>query len=167
MRKLLRLLLPLFIIGCTGQGLVEIGANDGVLFDGTLGDMTMTITKIELTGDGAYTTIWEGMKDISVAIQVSDFVSITDGYVEISPGAYQTIRVSGEALRYIQDSTSIPLVTTSFQFTASSFSEIVIEENDELQLVVGIMSQTWFDLDSLKIKDGYEPFQGAFLRIYY
>jgi hypothetical protein len=167
MIKLLRIVLPMVIVGCAGQGLVEIGANDAALFDGTLGDMTMTVTEIELAEDDIYTTIWEGEKDLSVSVQAADFVSITDGYVEINPGVYQTIRLSIALLRYVHDTTSIPLVTSPMQFTASSFSGIVIEENDEFQLVVGIMSQSWFDSDSLKIKSGHEPFEGAFLRIYY
>ncbi len=167
MKRLGFLLLPLIIIGCTGQGAIEFGANDGALFDGTLGDIAMTVTKIELPEGDGYITVWEGAKELVVALGVADFVSITDRYVELTPGSYQNARLTVESVRYMQDSVSVPLIDASYQFVATAFSELVIEENDDLQFVIGIMSATWFDTDSLKIRNGYEAFQGATLRINY
>lgn len=167
MKRWIWLILPLLIIGCAGQAVIEFGVNDGALFDGTLGDISMTVTRIDMGEGDGYVTVWEGAKEVAVGIQVSDFVSITDGYVEVTPGSYKNIRLTVESVRYIQDSVSVLLVDTSYQFTATAFTELVVEENDDLEFVVGIMSATWFDVDSLKIKDGYIAFQGASLKIYY
>ena len=159
--------LPLIIIGCAGQGAIEFGINDGALFDGTLGDISMTVTRIEMPEGDVYTTVWEGAKEVIVGIQVSDFVSITDRYIEVTPGSYQNIRLTVESVRYIQDSNSVLLIDTSYQFIATAFSALPVEENFDQEFVVGIMSTTWFDIDSLKIREGYEAFQGASLKINY
>ncbi|MGB3479673.1 MAG: hypothetical protein WBB67_10985 [bacterium] len=159
--------LPLIIIGCAGQGAIEFGINDGALFDGTLGDISMTVTRIEMPEGDLYTTVWEGAKEVIVGIQVSDFVSITDRYIEVTPGSYQNIRLTVESVRYIQDSNSVLLIDTSYQFIATAFSALPVEENFDQEFVVGIMSTTWFDIDSLKIREGYEAFQGASLKINY
>lgn len=167
MKKSFFLILPLIIIGCAGQGAIEFGANDGALFDGTLGDIGMTVTGIEMPEGDGYVTVWEGAREVVVALGVADFVSITDRYVEVTPGSYQNVRLTVESVRYIQDSISVPLIDVSYQFIATAFSELVVDENDDLQFVIGIMSATWFDSDSLKIRSGYEAFQGATLRINY
>lgn len=160
-------ILPLIIIGCAGQGAIEFGINDGALFDGTLGDISMTVTRIEMPEGDGYTMVWEGAKEVIVGIQVSDFVSITDRYIEVMSGSYQNIRLTVESVRYIQDSNSVLLVDTSYQFTATAFSALPVEENFDQEFVVGIMSPTWFDIDSLKIREGHEAFQGASLKINY
>ena len=167
MKRLVYLILPLIIIGCTGQGAIEFGLNDGLLFESTFGDIAMTVTKIEMPEGNSYITAWEGAEEVIVAIGVADFISITDRYVEVTPGSYQNIRLTVESVRYIQDSVSVLLIDGSYEFVATAFSELVVEENDNLQFVVGIMSATWFDSDSLKIRSGYEAFQGATLRINY
>jgi len=167
MKKFIFLISPLLIISCTGQGAIEFGANDAALFDGTLGDIAMTVTRIEVPEGGDYLTVWEGSEEVVVALGVADFVSITDRYVEVTPGSFQNVRLTVESVRYIQDSVSIPLINASYQFVATAFSSLVVEENDDLQFVIGIMSTTWFDTDSLKIRSGYEAFQGATLRINY
>lgn len=167
MKRWIWFILPLLIVGCAGQAAIEFGVNDGALFDGTLGDISMTVTRIDMSEGDGYVTVWEGAKEVAVGIQVSDFVSITDAYVEVAPGSYQNIRLTVESVRYIQDSVSVPLIDTSYQFTATAFTELVVEDNDDLEFVVGIMSATWFDVDSIKIKDGCIAFQGASLRIYY
>jgi hypothetical protein len=164
MKKLILVILPLIIIGCTGQGAVEFGLNDALL-DGAFGDIVMTVTKIELPEGDGYYTVWEGDQD--VVVHDDEFVSITDRYVEVTPGAYQNARLTVDNVRYVQNLISIPLIDTPYQFTASAFSELVVEENDDLQFVVNIVSSTWFDSDSLKIRSGYQAFQGAVLRIYY
>ena len=167
MKRLIYSILLLVIISCAGQGAIEFGMNDAALFESTFGDIAMTVTKIEMPEGGGYITVWEGAEDVVVAISVADFISITDRYVEVTPGAYQNIRLTVESVRYIQDSISVPLIDGTYEFVATAFSELVVEENDDLQFVVGIMSTTWFDSDSLKIKDGYQAFQGATLRINY
>jgi len=159
--------LPLIIIGCAGQGAIEFGINDSALFDGTLGDISMTVTRIEMPEGDVYTMVWEGAKEVIVGIRVSDFVSITDRYIDVTPGSYQNIRLTVESVRYIQDSNSVLLIDTSYQFIATAFSALPVEENFDQEFVVGIMSTTWFDIDSLKIREGYEAFQGASLKINY
>jgi len=156
--------LPLIIIGCAGQGAIEFGINDDARFDGTLGDISMTVTRIEMP-EGEM--VWEGAKKVIVGIQVSDFVSITDPHIEVTPGSYQNIRLTVESVRYIQNSNSVPLIDTSYQFTATASTALSVEENFDQKFVVGIMSATWFDIDSLKIKHGCVAFQGASLKIYY
>ncbi len=159
--------LPLIIIGCAGQGAIEFGINDGALFDGTLGDISMTVTRIEMPEGDVYTMVWEGAKEVVVALGVADFVSITDRYVEVTPGSYQNVRLTVESVRYIQDSKSVLLIDTSYRFTATAFSALPVAENFDQEFVVGIMSTTWFDIDPPKIKDGYVAFQGASLKINY
>lgn len=167
MKRWVGSIMLLMIIGCAGQGAIEFGLNDGALFDSTFGDIVMTVTKIEMPEGNGYITVWEGAEEVVVAITVADFMSITDRYVEVTPGSYQNIRLTVESVRYIQDSVSVPLIDGSYEFVATAFSELVVEENDDLQFVIGIMSATWFDADSLKIRSGYEAFQGATLRINY
>ena len=159
--------LPLIIIGCAGQSAIEFGINDGALFDGTLGDISMTVTRIEMPEGDVYTMVWEGAKEVIVGIQVSDFVSITDRYIEVMPGSYQNIRVTVESVCNKVYNNRVLLIDTSYQFIATAFSALPVEENFDQEFVIGIMSTTWFDIDSLKIREGYEAFQGASLKINY
>lgn len=164
MKKLVTLILMMIIIGCTGQAVIEVGINDDALVDAPLGDLVMRVTRIELPEGGTYNAIWEGPKEIQVAIQSSGFVSITDTYLEISPGSYQNLRLTVDSVRYEND-TTVMLIDSSFQFVARAFGEIVVEENDELQLVVNIVSSSWFDANLKEITA--EAFNQAALRVYW
>ncbi len=170
MRKFVFLVLPLLIIGCAGQAMVEVGLNDEeslLLLLGTEGDLAMRLLCIEVPEGADYDTLWQGAKQIQVSINSSDFISITDAYEEISPGSYERMRLTVDSVRFVQEPIDEMLRETSCQFTAQAFSPIVIEEDDEIRLVVSINSDAWFDTDSLKIKEGHEPFEGARLKIYY
>ncbi|MCK4756193.1 hypothetical protein KAS56_04600 [candidate division WOR-3 bacterium] len=166
MKKFVTLILPIIIIGCAGQAMVEVGLYDESLVDAPLGDVVMRVTKIELAEDNTYNTIWESANHVEVTVQSSDFVSITEGSIEITPGSYQSIRLTVDSVCYVSDST-VMLVETSYQFIANAFTQIVIDENDDLQLAITINSSSWLDTDSMKIKGGHELFEGAALRVYY
>ncbi len=165
MKKFVTLILPIIIIGCAGQAMVEVGLYDESLVDAPLGDVVMRVTKIELAEDNTYNTIWESANHVEVTVQSSDFVSITEGSIEITPGSYQSIRLTVDSVRYVSDLT-VMLVETSYQFIANAFTQIDIDENDDLQLVITINSSSWLDTDSMKIKDGHELFEEAALREY-
>ncbi|MEE8596941.1 MAG: hypothetical protein V3T09_03930 [bacterium] len=166
MKKFVTLILPIIIIGCAGQAMVEVGLYDESLVDAPLGDVVMRVTKIELAEDNTYNTIWESANHVEVTVQSSDFVSITEGSIEITPGSYQSIRLTVDSVCYVSDST-VMLVETSYQFIANAFTQIVIDENDDLQLAITINSSSWLDTDSMKIKEGHVAFEGAALRVYY
>ncbi|NOR17789.1 hypothetical protein GQ543_08815 [candidate division WOR-3 bacterium] len=166
MKKFVTLILPIIIIGCAGQAMVEVGLYDESLVDAPLGDVVMRVTKIELAEDNTYNTIWESANHVEVTVQSSDFVSITEGSIEITPGSYQSIRLTVDSVCYVSDST-VMLVETSYQFIANAFTQIVIDENDDLQLAITINSSSWLDTDSMKIKGGHELFEEAALRVYY
>jgi hypothetical protein len=167
MKKFVTLILPILImVGCAGTASVEVGMNDAQV-DGTFGDMVMRVTKIEVAEDNTYNTIWESVVLVNVPVQSEDYVSITQNYVEISPGSYKYVQLTVDSVRYIQNTTSIMLMRTPYQFVATAFADIIIDENEELKLVVGINSKDWFDIDSLKIKAGHDPFEGASLKVYY
>jgi len=166
MKKFVTLILPIIIIGCAGQAMVEVGLYDESLVDAPLGDVVMRVTKIELAEDNTYNTIWESANHVEVTVQSSDFVSITEGSIEITPGSYQSIRLTVDSVCYVSDST-VMLVETSYQFIANAFTQIVIDENDDLQLAITINSSSWLDTDSMKLKVGHVPFEGAALRVYY
>ena len=166
MKKFVTLILPIIIIGCAGQAMVEVGLYDESLIDAPLGDVVMRVTKIELAEDNTYNTIWESANHVEVTVQSSDFVSITEGSIEITPGSYQSIRLTVDSVCYVSDST-VMLVETSYQFIANAFTQIVIDENDDLQLAITINSSSWLDTDSMKIKEGHVAFEGAALRVYY
>ncbi|MCK4251983.1 hypothetical protein KAX97_11075 [candidate division WOR-3 bacterium] len=166
MKKFIALILPIIIISCAGQAMVEVGMYDESLAEAPLGDVVMRVTKIELAEDNTYNTIWESANHVEVGVQSSDFVSITNNYVEITPGSYQSIRLTVDSVGYVSDST-VMLVETSYQFIANAFSQIVIDENDDLQLAITINSSSWLDTDSMKIKEGHVAFEGAALRVYY
>ncbi len=166
MKKFVTLILPIIIIGCAGQAMVEVGLYDESLVDAPLGDVVMRVTKIELAEDNTYNTIWESANHVEVTVQSSDFVSITEGSIEITPGSYQSIRLTVDSVCYVSDST-VMLIETSYQFIANAFTQIVIDENDDLQLAITINSSSWLDTDSMKIKEGHVAFEGAALRVYY
>ena len=166
MKKFIALILPIIIISCAGQAMVEVGMYDESLAEAPLGDVVMRVTKIELAEDNTYNTIWESANHVEVGVQSSDFVSITNNYVEITPGSYQSIRLTVDSVGYVSDST-VMLVETSYQFIANAFTQIVIDENDDLQLAITINSSSWLDTDLMKIKEGHVAFEGAALRVYY
>lgn len=166
MKKFVTLILPIIIIGCAGQAMVEVGLYDESLVDAPLGDVVMRVTKIELAEDNTYNTIWESANHVEVTVQSSDFVSITEGSIEITPGSYQSIRLTVDSVCYVSDST-VMLIETSYQFIANAFTQIVIDENDDLQLAITINSSSWLDTDSMKIKEGHVAFEEAALRVYY
>jgi hypothetical protein len=167
MWKTLILLLPICFIGCAGQALVEFGMNDEGLLDSTLGDLVMRVTEIAVPHqDGGYITVWTGAQDMTIPIGSTDYFSVTNGYETVEPGSYQHVRVTVENLQYV-DLETIMLVDTSFQFNAAAFTQIVLEENDELQLLINVNSDAWFDTDSLKIRTGHLPFEGASLKVYF
>jgi len=167
MKKIATVILPVFIIGCAGDALVEVGFHDGTLFDAQYGDITMCVTRIELPEEDAYVTIWEGAKDVAVAIQTEDYVSITDNYISISPGSYLSLRLTVNDVHYVHNTIDETLVDTSYQFVANAFSQIVIEENDEFRFAVIINSAAWFDVNTGQIRDGHEAFEDAKLRLHY
>jgi len=171
MKKDLALIATLIIIiGCAGRARVEIGLNDETILapSGTFGDIGIRILKIELSADDTYNTIWEGSKLLTVPIQEHTFVSITDIYIDISPGTYKSAKVTIDSLWYVQQNINKMLSNTDLTFIANaSFGGIVIEDGDETKWVINIMSPNWFELDSLRIKPGHNPFEGAALKVYY
>ncbi len=174
MWKIIGVIVPFFIIGCAGQATVEVGLNDesvlsSLLLLGTQGNIEMRVLYVELPDGTAYDTIWTGAKDVSVPLDSRDYVSITDTYEEISPGSFQRLRLTVDSVRYVDEPIDKMLIEAPYQFVAQAFSPIVVEEDDEFRLVVSINSDEWFDSnpDSLKIRGGYEGFEGARLKIFY
>ncbi|MGB9720801.1 MAG: hypothetical protein ACPL28_04890 [bacterium] len=160
------LILSLFV-GCAQYASVEVGFNDGAILAGTFGDMIVRVSKIEAFQNAQYSSIWESGNTVSVPVNGSDFFSITGGYVSILPGAYKKFRVTIDSLRYKIDNTTVMLLDSNYQFTATAFTDIMIDSGDEYQLVIGINSSNWFDSESLKIKAGHSPFENATLKIFY
>lgn len=160
-------LLGILLIGCAQNATVEIGFNDGAFLAGTFGDMIIRVLKIEMLQNKEYTAIWEGSSIVSVPINNQDFCSITNGYISIIPGTYKTLRITIDSLSYKIENSTVLLIDSVYQFTATAFSELLVEDNDEYRFVVGITSTNWFDSESLKIKPGHHPFDGASLKIYY
>ena len=171
MRKLVALILPLLIVGCAGQAMVEVGLNDSefssLLLLGTEGDIIMRVLCIEVPQEGAYDTLWSGAQEVVVPIHGADFVSITGGNIEISPDSYLRMRLTVDSVRYVDEPLDKMLIDAPYQFTAQAFSPIVIEEDDEFRLVVFINSDVWFDSNSFGIREGHEAFEEAQLKIYY
>ena len=155
------------IISCADNAVVEFGMNDEAVFDSEFGDIGAKITKIELPDEDTYTTIWQGAEYVQIEMQNSDFVTITNSYRSIAPGAYSNVRITADSVVYIQETSSTILVDTLFQFVAQAFAPLVIDEGDEFQLVVVIASENWFDSNTASIISGSHAFQGATLRIYY
>lgn len=160
-------LIGILLIGCAQNATVEIGFNDGALLAGTFGDMIISVSKIELLQNEEYIPIWEKSSVVRVPVNGENFCSITNSYISIAPGNYRYLRITVDSLGYIIDNSITPLIDSVCQFTASSFSEIIVEENDEYKFVIGITSANWFDSESLKIKTGHQPFEGASLKVFY
>jgi len=165
MRYFIIVLIPcLLIIGCAGEALVEFGVTDDVLFDAPLGDIGMRVLRIDIPEDGSYTTIWELGKYVEIPIQSSGFVSITDGPVTIVPGTYDHLRVTVDSVRFLSDSI-VMLIDTMYVFDANAFTNLVITENDDMDLVINIVSTSWFDSNTGTVNG--TPFDQAALRVYY
>jgi len=160
-------LILILMIGCAQNAAVEIGFNDGALLAGTFGDMIIGVSKIEAFQNAEYTIIWDVGNIVTVPVNGEDFCSVTGDYVSIMPGTYRKLRITIDSMNYRIDNSVISLIDSVYQFTATSFSDIIINGNDEYRLVVGIASSNWFDSESLKIKTGHQPFEGANLKLYY
>jgi uncharacterized cupin superfamily protein len=167
MKKIGILVALIIIINCADNATVEFGMNDRGLLRGTLGDFVVYVSKIELPEDNIYTTVWDGSRAIEVSVNDDEFVTITEHYIEVTPGSYEQVRVTIDSLYYVQDQMSELLVGTTLQFTATAISDVIIEEGDELQLVINIVSDNWFDAESLMIKPGYDVFEGARLQVHH
>ena len=108
MKKVIAIIFPLLIVGCAGNALVEVGLNDETtVLAGTAGDLAMRVLRIEVPEGDIYSTIWEGEKFVQVPTQTSDFISITEGYVEITPDAHEHIRLTVDSIRYVNDITTM------------------------------------------------------------
>ena len=166
------LFLLLIIVACGGTGMVEVGMNDGPARAAVLadqGDLVIRVWSIEIPlGDG-YSTLWQGPQDVQVSIGAEDFQSITFRFIEIEPGSYDHFRLTVDSVRHVQDALEVMVVDTSYQFEANAFTSIVIEEDDEFQLVVGVNAARWFDATAQppQIIDGHVAFEGATLKIFY
>ncbi len=168
MGKLAILIIPIIIIiGCAQIGQVEFGINDETQIMGTPGNLAMRVLRIEVPEEEAYTVIWEGIKYVEVPIQSSNFISITDTYMDINPGTYDEARITIDSLQFVQNSNQKVIIDTTIQFTAQPFSPIVIESGDKLKLVICIASSNWFDTVTGELKPNHIPFEGAGLKIYY
>jgi hypothetical protein len=143
---------------------VEFGLTDDVLLDAPLGDLGMRVLQIDVPEGGSYTTVWNSGKDVEVPVQSSGFVSITDVPVTIVPGTYDHVRITVDSLRFVTDSTVI-LIDSAYVFDANAFTTIVIEENDDMRLVVNLVSTSWFDANTGTLNG--TPFDQAALRVYY
>jgi len=154
----------LVIIGCASESFVEFGANDDVLFDAPLGDITMRVLRIDVPEDGGYTTVWDRGKSIVVPLQTGGFESITDGPVSVIPGTYNHVRITVDSVCYETDSTVL-LIDTVYIFDANAFTNLIIEDNGDISLVVNIVSTSWFDANTGTING--TPFDQAALRVYY
>ncbi len=154
--------------GCAQNATVEVGMNDGAILAGTYGDMVIRVTKIEAFHNGQYLTLWESSNIVSVPLNSGDFQSITGSSVSIDPGSYKYFRITIDSLNYkLDNTTGVMLLDSAYEFTATAFTNLVIEENDDYRIVIGINTNGWFDSESLRIKQGNQPFEGATLRIHY
>ena len=167
MKKIFIFAFLVIVMGCGGNAKVEFGMDDEATMRGQLGDLAIWVSKIELTEDETYVTVWEGSKQVSVEIEEALFASITDAEVEVSPGSYNSARLTVDSIYYIEGTVNKMLVDTAYQFIATALTAIVIEENDQLSLVVNIASTNWFDTGTQEIMSGHSPFEGARLRIHY
>ena len=167
MRKIYALSVIIAIAGCATNAGVEFGMNDETLLEGVAGDLAMRVLKIEAPDGTGYTTVWEGAKQIQIELQTDDFVTITDGYIDIDPMTLSYVLVTVDSLSHVQDNVVTPLVDSTIVFRADAFAPIPIIEGDEKKLVIVIGAAVWFDEDSLQIVTGHEPFEGAALRVSY
>ncbi len=164
------LFLLFIIVACGGTGMVEVGMNDGparAVPPADQGDLAMRVHSIEIPLGGEYSVLWQGPQDVQIPIGSEDFFSITFRYIEIEPGSYDHFRLTVDSVRHVQDTLEVMVVDTSYQFEAHAFTSIVIEEDDEFQLVVGINAARWFDEVTQQIIDGHVAFEGATLKIFY
>ena len=157
----------IIVINCAGTANVEMGMNDEGTLAGVYGDLRMRILVLELFDGADYKTLWQGPMTNTISILSTDFISITNGFEVIEPGSYSRVRVSVDSLQYVNQSLQIMLVDTALTFIADAFSAIEIDDGDERQLLINIASPNWFDTDSVKIRSGHQPFEGAGLKIYY
>ena len=165
MRYLAIALIPcVLFIGCAGDALVEFGLTDDVLLDAPLGDLGMRVLQIDIPEGGSYTTVWNSGTYVEVPVQSSGFISITDIPVTIVPGTYDHVRITVDSVRFVTDSTVV-LIDSQYVFDANAFTTIVIEENDDMRLVVNLVSTSWFDANSGTLNG--TPFDQAALRVYY
>jgi hypothetical protein len=155
------------IIGCTSNASIEFGMNDETLFDAGAGDLRMRALKIEVPDGDTYATVWEGIEYVQIELQTSDFISITNRYIDVEPRTYPRIRLTVDSLTHVQQTVSTLLIDSAFAFTAEAFTPIVVGDGDELKLVVTIGAEVWFDEVSVQIIPGHDPFESAALRIYY
>ena len=167
MRFFYALLAIVAIVGCGSNASVEFGMNDEALFDGVAGDLRMRVLSIETEKAGEYTTVWTGQEYVQVELQTSDFASITNEYVDVEPGTYPRVRITVDSLAHIQQTATVSVVDSAFSFVAEAFTPIVISEGDELELVVVINAETWFNENTGQILENHVPFEGAALRIFY
>ncbi|MDH4211437.1 MAG: hypothetical protein OEV79_08315 [candidate division WOR-3 bacterium] len=161
------LLAIIAIVGCGNNASVEFGMNDEALFDGVAGDLRMRVTQIEAAVAGEYTIVWEGTEYVQVELQTSDFASITNGYVDVEPGTYSRVRITLDSLVHVQQTATVSVVDSAFSFIAEAFTPIVISEGDELELVIVINAETWFNENTGAIIENHYPFEGAALRVFY
>ena len=167
MRFIYALLAIVAIVGCGSNASVEFGMNDEAVFDGVAGDLRMRVLQIEAAVGGEYTTVWEGQEYVQVELQTSDFASITNGYIDIEPGTYPRVRITLDSLEHVQQTATVSVVDTAFSFIAEAFTPIVISENDEIELVIVINAETWFNENTSAIIENHYAFDGAALRIFY
>ena len=149
------------------MALAEFGMNDEQLLADDVGGLRMEIHRVELPSGSNYFTVWEGTETVQVELYNSSFCTITNGYIQIEPGTYDNTRLTVDSLAYVQQTSTILLVDTSFAFIAQTFMPIIIEEENEYRLVISIASDVWFDADSVRIIPGRYPFEGAALRMFY
>lgn len=167
MRFFYALLAVVAIVGCGSNASVEFGMNDEALLDGVAGDLRMRVLQIEAEKAGEYTTVWTGQEYVQIELQTSDFASITNGYEDIEPGTYPRVRITVDSLAHIQQTATISVVDTAFSFVAEAFTPVVVSEGDELELVIVINAETWFNENTSVIIENHYAFEGAALRIYY
>lgn len=167
MKTLFAIIAVIAVFGCTNNASVEFGMNDDTLLKGVAGDLRMRVLKVEVPDGNSYTSVWEGAEYVQVELQTSDFVTITNGYEDMEPRSYASIRVTVDSLAHVQQTAETLLIDTAFTFVAQAFTPIVIGGGDELRLVVSIAAEVWFDEDSIRIIPGHEPFESAALRVYY
>ena len=167
MRFVYALLAIVAIVGCGSNASVEFGMNDEALFDGVAGDLRMRVLQIEAVVGGEYTTVWEGQEYVQVELQTSDFASITNNYIDIEPGTYPRVRITVDSLAHVQQTATVSVVDSAFSFVAEAFTPIVISEGDELELVIVINAETWFNENTSVIIENHYAFEGAALRIFY
>jgi len=160
-------MLVLTFIGCATNAKVEVGLIDEALFArAPLGDVYCRITKLELPGATDYETIWEGVKWVDVPVQTGVFASITDSKVDVIPDSYRRIRITVDSLSYIAaDGTTTGLITSSIQFVAEAFTDIIVSDGDELTFAVNIRSDIWLSLNPVQIISGHTAFEGANLKL--